>query len=71
MKTKGWQLQARSEYAKQGCRVRARSEILAVWVALKQLLENKNEAMCVASLRLIKIKKFNMVLSFCQHWHLA
>jgi len=44
---------------------------LVVWAALKQLLENKNEAMCVASLRLIKTKEFSMVLSFCQHWYLT
>ena len=71
MKIKGRQLQACSAHAKQGCRVRAGSEILAIWAALKQLLENKNAAMCVASLRLIKTKKINMVLSFCQHWHLT
>ena len=36
--------------------VRARSEILAIWAALKQLSENKNDAMCVVLLRLIKTK---------------
>jgi len=57
-----------SAHAKQGgCRVRARSEILAMWAALKQLSENKNDAMCVVLLRLTKTKNFNMVLSFSQH----
>jgi len=51
-------------------RVRARSEILAVWAALKQLSENKNGAMFVVLLRL-ENKNFNMLYSFCQHWHLA
>ena len=50
--------------------VRARSEILAIWAALKHLSENKDEAMCVVLLRLVKSKKFIMVLSICQHWHL-
>jgi len=71
MKTKGRQLQTCSAHTKQGCRVRAGSEILAIWAGLKQLLENKNQAMRVASLRLIKTKKFNMMLSFCQHWNLT
>jgi len=39
--------------------VRARMEILA---ALKQLSENKNDAMCVVSLRLVKTNIFNMEL---------
>jgi len=69
MKTKGRQLQPCSAHAKQSCRVRAGSEILVIWAALKQLLENKNEAMCVASLRLIKTKKMQHGASFCQHWH--
>ena len=47
--------------------VRIRSEILAIWAALKQLSENKNHAVCVVLLRLIKTKNFNMLLSFCQH----
>jgi len=34
--------------------VRANSEILAIWAALKQLSENKNDAMCVLLLRLMK-----------------
>jgi len=34
--------------------------------ALKQLSGNKNDAMCVVLLRLIKKKNFNTVLSFCQ-----
>ena len=38
--------------------------------ALKQLSE-KNHAMCVVLLRLMKTKNFNMLLSFCQHWHLT
>jgi len=36
--------------------VRARNEILAIWAALKQLSENKNDAMYVVLLRLIKTK---------------
>ena len=44
--------------------MRARSEILAMWAALKQLSENINDAMCIVSLRLTQTKNFNMVLSF-------
>jgi len=51
--------------------VRAMSEILGIWAALKQLSENENDAMCVVLLRLISIKNLNMVPSFCQHWHLT
>ena len=51
--------------------VRAKSEILAIWAALKQLSEDKNHAMCVVLLRLMKTKNFNMLLPFCQHWHLT
>ena len=36
--------------------MRARSEILAIWAALKQLSENINDAMCVVLLRLMKTK---------------
>ena len=58
-----------------GCRVRQsvriRSEILAIWAALKQLSEDKNDAMCVVLLRLAKKKKFSMLPSFCQNWHLT
>jgi len=42
----------------------ARSRILAVWAALKQLSENENDAMCVVLLRILKTKNFNMLLSF-------
>jgi len=48
-----------------------RSEILTIWAALKQMSENKNDAMCVVLLRLLKTKNFNMVLSFCQNCHLT
>ena len=63
-------------HAKQGgCRVRQQwelwSEVLVFWAALKQLSENEYDATCVASLRLIKTKTFNMVLSFYLHWHLT
>jgi len=51
--------------------VRIRSEILAIWAALKQLSEDKSDAMCVVLLRLMKTKNFNMLLSFFQHWHLT
>jgi len=51
--------------------MRARTEILAIWAELKQLSENKNDAMCVVILRLMKTKKFNIFLSFFQHWHLT
>jgi len=47
------------------------SEILAIWAALKQLSEDKNDAMCVVLLRLRKTKNFNMLLYFCKHWHLT
>jgi len=42
--------------------VRARSEILAKWDALKQLSENKNIAMCVVLPRYMKNRNFNMLL---------
>jgi len=45
--------------------IRVRGEILAIWAALKQLSEDKNDA--VVLLRLMKTKKFNMVLTFSQH----
>jgi len=51
--------------------MRIRSEILAIWAALKQLSEDKNDAMCVISLRRMKTKNLNKLLSFCQHWHLT
>jgi len=68
LKTKGRQLQrsCKSRWLSSEATMRA-SEVLAFWAALKQLSGNKNDAMCVASLRLIKTKNFNMVLSFCQH----
>jgi len=44
--------------------VRARSEILDIWAALKQLSGNKNDAMCVVLLRLTKTKNLNMLPSF-------
>jgi len=44
--------------------VRVRRAILAIWAALKQLSEIKNNAFCVVFLRLMKTKHFNMVLSF-------
>jgi len=36
--------------------VTARSKILDFWAELKQLSENKNDAMCVTLLRLMKTK---------------
>jgi len=36
--------------------VRIRSEILVIWAALKQLSEEKNDAMCVFLMRLMKKK---------------
>ena len=42
----------------------ARSEILGVWAALKQLSENKNDAMCVALLRLMKTKMLTCCFPF-------
>ena len=36
--------------------VGARCEILGIWAALKQLSENKNDAMCVVLLRLMKTR---------------
>jgi len=44
--------------------VRAKCEILIIWAAQKQLSENKNDALRVVLLRLLKTKNFNMVLSF-------
>jgi len=71
MKTKGRQLQraCKTRWLSSEAIVRATSEILAFGAALKQLSGNKNDATCVALLRLIKTKNFNMVLSFSQHCH--
>jgi len=44
--------------------VTARSEILGVWAALKQLSENKNDVMCVALLRLMKTKMLTSCFPF-------
>ena len=49
--------------------MRARSESLSILAALKQLSENINDAICVVLLRLLNTKKFNMMLSYFQHWH--
>ena len=70
MKTKGRQLQraCKARWLLSEATVRARIKLLAIQAALKQLTENKNDAMCVVLLRLMK-KKFNMVLSFWQHCH--
>ena len=74
MKTKDWQLQwqraCKTGWLSSEATVRARIEILAFWVALKQLSGNKNDATCVVLLGLKKTKIFNMVLCFCQEWHL-
>jgi len=71
--TKGRQLQRafKTRWLSSEAAVRARCEVLAIWAALKQLSENKNDAMCVVSLRVMKTKNLNMLLSFCQHWHLT
>jgi len=73
MKTKGRQLQraCKTRCLLREAVVRARSDILGVWAALKQRSENKNNAMCVVLLRLMKTKNFNVVLSFCQRCHLT
>jgi len=70
--TKGRQLQRafKTRWLSSEAAVRIRNEILAVWAALKQLSEKKH-ATCVVSLRLMKTKNFNMLLPFCQHWHLT
>jgi len=61
-----------SAHAKQGrLSSEGRGEILAIWAALKQLSENKNDVIFVVLLRLMKTKNLNMLLSFCQHWHLT
>jgi len=71
MKTKGPQLQraCKTRWLSSEAAVRARSEILAIWAALKQLWENKNDAICFVLLRLMIRKNINIVLSFRQHWH--
>jgi len=71
MKTKGPQLQraCKPRWLSSEATVRARSEILAIWAALKQLSENKNDAMCLVLLRLMKTKTINVILSFCQDCH--
>jgi len=73
MKTKGQYLQraCKTRWLSSEATVRARSEILAIQAALKQLSKSINDAMCVVLLRLIKTKNLNMVLSFCQYWHLT
>jgi len=66
MKTKGRQLQraCKTRWLSREATVRVRRAILAIWAALKQLSEIKNNAFCVVFLRLMKTKHFNMVLSF-------
>jgi len=66
MKTKGRQLQraCKTRWLSSEATVRVRRAILAVWAALKQLSENKNNALCAVFLRHMKTKNFNMVLSF-------
>ena len=58
MKTEGRQLQraCKTRLLWTEATVRARSEILGIWAALKQLSENKNDAMCIVLLRLMKTK---------------
>ena len=72
-RTKSRQLQRafKTRWLSSEAAVRIRSEILAIWAALKQLSEDKSDAMCVVLLRLMKTKNFNMLLSFFQHWHLT
>ena len=71
-RTTGRQLQRafKTRWLSSEAAVRIRSEILAIWAVLK-LSEDKNDAMCVVLLRLMKTKNLNMLLSFCQHWHLT
>jgi len=66
MKTKVRHMQraCKTRWLSREAAVRTRSEILAIWAALKQLSENKNDAMCVVLLRLTKTKSFNVVLCF-------
>ena len=73
MKTKSRQLQraCKTRWLSSEATVRAWSEILGSWAALKQLSENNNDEMCVVLLRLMKTKNLNMVLWFCQHCHLT
>jgi len=56
MKRKGRQLQraCKTTWLSSEATVRARSEILAIWAALKQLSENKNDALWVLLMRLMK-----------------
>jgi len=58
MKTKGRQLQRafKTRWLSSEATVRAWSEILATWAALKQLSENNSDEMCVVLLRLMKKK---------------
>jgi len=60
----------KTKYLSSEANVRARSEILAVWAALKQLGETKN-AKNIVLLRLVNTKYFIMVLSFYQHCYLT
>ena len=71
--TNGRQLQCalKTRWMSSEAAVRIRRDILTIWAALKQLSEDKNDAMCIVLLRLMKTKNFNMLLSFCQHWHLT
>ena len=56
MKTKGRQLQraCKTRWLSSEATVRARSVILAIWTALKQMSENMDDAMCFVLLRLAK-----------------
>jgi len=69
MKTKGRQLQraCKTTWLSNEATERVRVELLTIWAALKQLSENKNDAMCAVFLRLKNKNNFNTVLSFCQH----
>jgi len=64
MKTKHQQLQraCKTRWLLSKATVRAKSKILVILVSLKQLSQNKNDAVCIVLLRLIKTKNFNMVL---------
>jgi len=66
MKTKDRQLRraCKTRWLWSEVTVRASSEILAIWASRKQLSEDKNDAMCVVLLRLVKTKISALCLPF-------
>jgi len=65
IKTKGWQFQraCKTKWLLSEATVRATSEILAIWAALKQLSENKNDGNVRCFTLTYENKKFKFTLA--------